>query len=218
MIFNLNAKEKRFSHPLTEEDIRSRLYGSAVGVSADTFIKPLKVKKASAQKALEAEKKPDDETTKIYNELASLRTELEQAKRRLKKIKGVSAQKIRILSIYVLVSVVVLFFLALILKNAFFAVPKAQSASANFPAVVSGIRYTVQVAVSERLDDAERFKANLEAKGYKPFIHRTISSAGRDRFTIYAGEFSEREPAGRLIDDLRLKEGIKDSFVVNMPK
>jgi hypothetical protein len=218
MIFNLDAKEKRFFRPLTEEDIRSKLYGSAVGVSADTFSKPVKIKKASTQKAPEAEKKSDDETTKIYSELASLKSELEQAKRRLKKIKGISRQRIRIISVYILISFVILFFLALILKNTFFAKPKAQSASARVPASATQMRYTVQVAVSERLDDAERFKANLEAKGYKPFIHKSSSSAGKDRFTIYAGEFSEKDSAGRLTDDLRLKEGIKDSFVVNMPE
>jgi hypothetical protein len=217
MIFSFNAKEKRASSPLTEEDIRSRLYGSAVGVSADAFDKPLKVKKPAEQKAPSPAKDDNaDEAIKIYNELASLRSELEQAKRRLKKIKGISAQRIRIILIYLLISFAALFSLTLILKNTFFTAPKARSAGADVSA--SGMRYTVQAAVSERLDDAEKFKANLEAKGYNPFIRKSSSSAGRDRFIIYAGEFREKESAGSLVNDLRLKENIKDSFVVNMPE
>ena len=215
MIFGLK-KEKKDFFPLTEDDIRSRLYGSAVGVSADTFNKPLKGKKDSQITSPLPLCGGDDETFRIHNELASLRSELERAKKRLKKIKGINAKRFQSVSIYAFIFFAVLSSLALIWRNISLGRPQARLVDADISASV--MSYTVQVAVSERIDDAERFKMKLENKGYKPFILKSSSASGKDRFIIYAGEFNDRESASGLMNDLQSKEGIKDSFVVNMPK
>jgi hypothetical protein len=215
MIFG-PKKEKRDFFPLTEDDIRSRLYGSAVGVSADTFDRPVKGKKDSEKASPLLVSSADDETARIHHELTSLRLELEQAKKRLKKIKGINTKRLQIVLIYVCIFFAVLSSLALILRNISSGRPQAFSSDAGVLASVT--RYTVQVAVSERIDDAEKFKMNLENRGYKPFILKSSSASGKDRFIIYAGEFNDRKSASGLMNDLQSKEGIKDSFVVNMPK
>lgn len=216
MVFGFNIKEKREFAPLTEEDIRSRLYGSAVGVSADAFDKPSRDKKNSDRKAPLPLKGSSDDMFKIYDELTSLRLELEQAKRTLKKIKGVSVKRLQVIFIYIIICFAALFALIFILRNVSFSRSKAQSA--DIAISTSKTRYTVQVAVSERLADAEKFRANLEAKGYKPFIRKSSFASGKGNFIIYAGEFNDKESAGVLVNNLRSKEGIKDSFVLNMPK
>lgn len=216
MGFSFNAKEKREFVPLTEEDIRSRLYGSAVGVSVDAFDKPQRDKKSSNKKTPLPLKGSGDDLPKIHDELAILRSELEQAKRRLKKIKGINTKRLQIIFMYIIIFFAILLSLIFILRNASFFMPKARSA--DVAAATSKSLYTVQVAVSERLAEAEKFKANLKAKGYKPFIRKSNFASGKDRFTIYAGEFNDKESANALMNNLRSKEGIQDSFVVNMPK
>jgi len=216
MAFGYNLKEKREFTPLTEEDIRGRLYGSAVGVSTDVFNKPSRDKKEFNRKPSLSGKDNRDDMSKIRNELTALKSELEQAKRRLKKIKGISAKRLQAIFIYIIILFVVLLSLIFMLRNISFSRPKVKSA--NITVSTSKARYTVQVAVSERLADAEKFKLNLEAKGYKPFIRKSSFASGKDRFTIYAGEFKDKESATALADILRSKEGIKDSFVLNVPK
>lgn len=216
MVFGFNIKEKREFAPLTEEDIRSRLYGSAVGVSADAFDKPSRNKKKSERKAPVLLKGGSDDMFKIHDELTSLRLELEQAKRTLKKIKRVSVKRLQVIFIYIIICFAALFALIFVLRNVSFSRSKARSA--DIAVSTSKTRYTVQVAVSERRADAEKFRANLEAKGYKPFIRKSSFASGKDRFIIYAGEFNDKESAGVLVNNLRSKEGIKDSFVLNMPK
>jgi len=216
MAFGFNLKEKREFAPLTEEGIRSRLYGSAVGVSAYAFDKPSREKKEFDRKPSLSVKDNSDDMSKIRNELTALKSELEQAKRRLEKIKGISAKRLQAIFIYIIILFVVLFSLIFILRKISFSRPKVKSA--NITVSTSKARYTVQVAVSERLADAEKFKFNLEAKGYKPFIRKSSFASGKDRFTIYAGEFNDKESAVALVNILRSKEGIKDSFVLNVPK
>jgi len=216
MVFGFNVKEKKEFTLLTEEDIRSRLYGSAVGISADIFDKVSRNKKNCDRKAPLPLKGSSDEMFKIHNELTSLRLELERAKRRLEKIKGVSVKRLQIIFIYIIIGFAVLFSLVFVFRNVFSPRPKTESADIAVSA--SKTRYTVQVAVSERLADAEKFKANLEDKGYKPFIRKSSFASGKDRFIIYAGRFDDRKSASALADNLRSKENIKDSFVINMPK
>lgn len=215
MIFGLKKEKKDFL-PLTENDIRNRLYGSAVGISADTFDKPLRSKKDSEKVKPLPLYEEGDETFRIHNELASLRLELKRAKKQLKKIKGINTKRFQAVSMYAFIVFVVLSSSVLILRNISLGRPKARQSDADISA--STMRYMVQVAVSERIDDAERFKMNLEDKGYKPFIVKSNSASGKDRFIIYAGEFNDRKTASELMNDLQSKEGIKDSFVVNMSK
>ena len=118
--------------------------------------------------------------------------------------------------IYAFIFFAVLSSLALIWRNISPGRPQARLVDADISASV--MSYTVQAAVSERIDDAQRFKMKLENKGYKPFILKSSTASGKDRFIIYAGEFNDRESASGLMNDLQSKEGIKDSFVVNMPK
>jgi hypothetical protein len=216
-MFSLKMKEKKTVRPLTESDIRNRLYGSAVGVSADNYDEPSR-RKRSPEKTSPAPIKDSsgDDILKIHNELASLRLELQQAKQRLEKVKGADAKKLPAIFLYVIIFIVLVFAIHII-RSIAFSKPQAKPA-AHASASVSNTRYTVQVAVSERLSDAEKFKENLADKGYKVFIKKTNSASGRDRFIIYAGEFNNKESAASLMNALHLKEGITDSFVSNMPE
>jgi hypothetical protein len=216
MLFGFDIREKKGLAPLTEEAIRSRLYGSAVGISVDTPDRPSRDKKIARRRPASSAEGIGDDMPKIHDELAVLRSELEQAKRRLKKIKGINTKRLRSISVYAIIFFMISLSLIFVLINVFFLRPKGQLS--NRVVSVPKAVYTVQVAVSERLADAENFKAGLEAKGYKPFIHKSTFVSGKDKFTIYAGEFNDKGSAGVLMNSLRSEEGMKDSFVINMPK
>jgi hypothetical protein len=216
MGFAGNFKEKKEFAPLSEQDIRNKLYGSAVGVCADTFDKPSKAQRHYNEKKSSQLSAKSQEMFKIQDELDLLRSELAQAKKKFNKLKWLNAKKIRLIAIYTVISFALIFFLFITIRKFFSYTQKTVAAQDS--AVSHAGRHTVQVAVFERLSDAERFKAGLDNKGYNLFIHKASFSSGKDKFTVYAGTFDDRLSAQGLIDRLKAQEAIKDAFVVNMPQ
>jgi hypothetical protein len=208
------VKKKPVLNSLSEEDIRNRLYGSAVGVSSDALGKFTKKEKSVQREVSEADKEHDLDRSKICSELAILRSELIQAKRRLDRIKGVNAKKIRL----IIISSVVVFLFILLTAVLFRKIFSYRISRPQAGVSVGKMSYTVQVAVSGKPADAENLKSDLEDKGYKPFIHKSLYTSGKDKFTIYAGSFNDRKSAKETMERLKEREGIKDSFIVNMPE
>ena len=220
MAFNFKSRKSPVLNALTEEDIRNRLYGSAVGISTDALGGALSKKQKSIQKEiLDSDKESDRDRSKICGELAELRVELQQAKRRLDRMKGISAKKIRLIIISSVIAFFIILLAATVTRKIFYnkarqPKPKVRVTARN----IGKVNYAVQVAVSAKLADAEKLRSDLDAKGYKPFVQKSSYSSGKDKFTIYAGSFADKKAASDLAQRLKKREGIKDSFVVNMPK
>jgi len=214
MVFSFMVKKRPALNSLSEEDIRNRLYGSAVGISTDALGKSSKKKKSVQEEVSEADKEHDLDRSKICSDLATLRVELVQAKRRLDRIKGVNAKKIRLL----IISSIVVFLFILLTAVVFRKIFSHRISQPQVRVSAKKISYTVQVAVSGKPADAENLKADLEAKGYRPFIHKSLYASGKDKFTIYAGSFNDKKSAKEAMERLKKREGIKDSFIVNMPE
>ena len=219
MAFNFMSRKAPALNALTEEDIRNRLYGSAVGISTDALGGFSRKQKSIQKEILDSDKEPDRDRSKISGELAELKLELEQARRRLDRMKGVSAKKIRLIIISAIVAFLIILLAAMVTRKIFYnkdrqPKPKARVAARN----TGKINYAVQVAVSAKLSDAQNLESDLKAKGYKPFINKSSYSSGKDKFTIYAGSFNDKKSANDIAQKLKKREGIKDSFVVNVPK
>jgi len=219
MAFNFMSRKAPVLNALTEEDIRNRLYGSAVGISTDALGGFSRKQKSIQKEILDSDKEPDRDRSKISGELAELKLELEQARRRLDRMKGVSAKKIRLIIISAIVAFLIILLAAMVTRKIFYnkdrqPKPKARVAARN----TGKINYAVQVAVSAKLSDAQNLESDLKAKGYKPFIKKSSYSSGKDKFTIYAGSFNDKKSANDIAQRLKKREGIKDSFVVNVPK
>jgi hypothetical protein len=218
MVFGFSAKERKGVSSLTEQDIRNRLYGSAVGTCVDTTGRPDKRQKEDNNKVLFEGSAESQDSLKIRDELTSLRAELEQAKKRLKRLRNVNTKQIRLVFIYIILGFSVVLFML-------FAVNKISSMNNNTArtntakADSAGIaRYAVQIAVFDKLTDAKRLQTGLEARGYRPFIHKSSFASGKDKFTIYAGAFQDRTAAQNLVDTLKTQENIKDAFISNVPE
>ena len=219
MAFNFMSRKAPALNALTEEDIRNRLYGSAVGIFTDALGGFSRKQKSIQKEILDSDKEPDRDRSKISGELAELKLELEQARRRLDRMKGVSAKKIRLIIISAIVAFLIILLAAMVTRKIFYnkdrqPKPKARVAARN----TGKINYAVQVAVSAKLSDAQNLESDLKAKGYKPFIKKSSYSSGKDKFTIYAGSFNDKKSANDIAQRLKKREGIKDSFVVNVPK
>lgn len=213
MAFSFRPRKRAELYSLSEEDIRSRLYGSAVGIATDSDDNARHRK--SADKSLpEADKDNGSDRTKIFGELASLKTELEQAKKRLNRMKGVNAKKMRLITVSFIVIFLVALLGAVIARKVFFhnRADIGRKIASNRPG------YTVQVAVSENLADAERLRDRLRVEGYNPFIRKSLYPSGKYGFTTCVGSFRDRRSAEETLNRLRSKEGIEDSFIVNIPE
>lgn len=214
MAFNFKVKRRPVLNSLSEEDIRNRLYGSAVGISIDALERSPKRQKGIQREASEAGKEHTQDRSKICGELAALRVELEQAKRRLDRIKGVNAKKIRL----IIISSIVVFLFILLTAIAARKIFSHRISQPQAGVSAGGMSYAVQVAVSGKLIDAENFKSALGAKGYSLFIRKSFYASGKDKFTIYAGSFNDKKSARKTMERLKAREGIRDSFIINMPK
>jgi len=214
MVFNFNTRKRPALNSLSEEDIRNRLYGSAVGISTDVLERLPKKQKVAQEEIFESDKEFGQDRSKISGELAALKIELEQARRRLDRMKGVNTKKMRLV---IISSVVLLLFILLtaVMTRKIFSHKTSQPKT---PALAANMSYAVQVAVSGKLSDAENLKSDLDAKGYKPFIQKSSYTSGKDKFTIYAGSFNNKKSAKETMERLKTREGVKDSFIVNMPK
>ncbi len=214
MGFSFMTKKKTALNSLSEEDIRNRLYGSAVGISTDALEKLPKKEKSAQKEVSEADKKYDLDRSKICNDLAALRAELVQAKKRLDRLKGVNAKKTRL----IIISSIVIFLFILLIAVATRKIFSHRISQPQVKVSAKKMSYAVQVAVSGKSTDAENLKSGLEAKGYKPFIHKSLYTSGKDKFTIYAGTFNDKKSAKEIMERLKKREGIKDSFITNMPE
>ena len=219
MAFNFMSKKGPALNPLTEEDIRNRLYGSAVGISTDALGGFSRKQKSIQKEISDSDKEPDHDRSKISGELAELKLELEQARRRLDRMKGVSAKKIRLIIISSVIAFFIILLAATVTRKIFYNKARQPKPKVRITARNTGkVNYAVQVAVSAKLSDAQNLESDLKAKGYKPFINKSSYSSGKDKFTIYAGSFNDKKSANDIAQRLKKREGIKDSFVVNMPK
>ena len=117
MVFGFKAKERMATHPLTEEEIRNRLYGSAVGISADAQERILaKRPGANYAKSLSQEQESEDGSSKIKEELQALKRELNQTKKRLKKQKGLQAKKMGLLALSLTIFLILIMYFFIFLK------------------------------------------------------------------------------------------------------
>ena len=215
MAFNFNTRKRPVSNSLSEEDIRNRLYGSAVGISTDALGPGLSKRQKSIQMEVsESDKESDQDRSKICSELAALKAELVQAKRRLDRIKGVNAKKLRL----IIISSIIVFLFILITVTATRKVSFHRASPPRTEVPVGKMNYTIQVAVSGKLADAEKLESTLDAKGYKPFVYKSSFTSGKDKFIVFAGSFNDKKTAKEKMERLQTREGIKDSFIVNMPK
>ncbi|NQT90727.1 MAG: SPOR domain-containing protein [Candidatus Omnitrophica bacterium] len=202
---------------LSEEDIRNRLYGSAVGVASE-LAEETPRKQKTREAALPQQTVLGTEPAKIQNDIDSLKKELEQTRRKLEKIKGLKTRKIRALLIYLAISFVALLFAVIVIRHFFFGTgsvtPPPPAAAIHNPTM----KYTIQVATYHKRDDAHKFASGLSTKGYKAFIRRSVSRSRRERFIVYVGSFKDKEATSKTLTGLKTKEGIGDSFIANMPK
>ena len=213
MVFGFNNKKDSL-RTLSEDDIRNKLYGSAVG--AESGIRSQEQKKASKhayQQASPIVQETNNEQFKIRADLASLRKELEQTKRKLNRMRGVKAKKIRLLIISLVAIVIAVAITTAIIKRIGKARP---SQTLSTTQGLSG--YTIQVATSDSSDDARRFASRLVKKGYKTFIHKGKFASGKDKFVIYVGRFNTADSASPTLKSLKSKESIGDSFVTRIPE
>lgn len=220
MAFNFKKREKSGLPALTEEDIRNRLYGSAVGISIDEREKPHKKRRPSEDKTRAAEKKPDDEQTRVQGELLLLKKELEETKKRLKRMRNVKSKKMRLLFISFAVFAAGIIITAIIIKAIFRVTTDSPHISkatvSTLPDSKGG--YAIQVATYGAISPAEKFSSELNSKGYKTFIYKTRYESGKNKFIVYAGRFKDKDDASKTLSRLRSKEGIGDSFIVSSPK
>lgn len=210
-------KEKTSINPLSEQDIRNRLYGSAVAVTSHVKEKTHKRSRSTENNSVSVDKEYDQERSNINKELTQLRLELETAKRKLDRVHGVNTKKIRLLIIGCVALFIFISLTTLIFKKITSSKFRTTTVSSVSSVVPSG-SYTIQVAVVDNALAAERFNSDMIAKGYKSFIHKSRFGSGKEKFIIYVGNFKSKKDASKLLDKLKIKEGIEDSFVSNMPK
>ncbi|MDP8234527.1 MAG: SPOR domain-containing protein [Candidatus Saelkia tenebricola] len=210
-------KEKTSISPLSEQDIRNRLYGSAVAVTSHVEEKTHKRSRPTENKSVSVNKEYNQERFNINKELTQLRLELAQAKRKLDRIHGVNTKKIRLLIIGCVALFIFISITTLIFKKITSFKPRSSVVSSVSSVVPSG-SYAIQVAVLESVKDAESFNSDMLLKGYKSFIYKSRFGSGKEKFIIYIGNFKDKKDASKLLDRLKTKEGIEDSFVSNMPK
>jgi hypothetical protein len=214
VVFGFKSKNKNGFNALSEEDIRNRLYGSAVGTSLDTKDKPKRSKNEHPKETVPVNRHQEYEKAKIQAELNLLRRELEQTKRRLVRMRGVKAKKIRLLALALLVLLVASLITTFAVRKIFFSKVSAVQSS---PKASKG-NYSIQVAVYQDLADAERFSSGLNSKGYLSFIHKSYYTSGKEKFVVYVGSFKDKRSAEGMLNKLRIKEDITDSYIAPMPK
>jgi len=211
MVFGFKNREHNGHGILTEEDIRNRLYGSAVGIAVDTKDGHSK-KRDRDHKPVAQKGPPDDERAKIKDELQSLKRELEQTKRKLDRMRGLKAKKMRLL----ITSLIIFFVMAMLATFTLRRIFRNDNRPAA--AVRTDAKYSIQVAVSDSEAGAQKLNNDLILKGYKSFIYKSQFKSGKDKFIIYVGAFGEKRSASVILNRLKTKEGIGDSYITNMPK
>lgn len=207
-----NKSDKSSLRTLSEEDIRSRLYGSAVGMAMDIQEEFPKKHKGREEKALPIKAEFEDERIKIQKELESLKRDLEQTRRKLNRMRGLGAKKIRLLAIY-LAGFLIAVILATIFIKHLVSTPRATD-----PVVTtteSGA-YSIQAAVYGDAADAKKFSSALSSKGYKAFIGESRFKSGKVKFIVYVGRFKDNKEASKVLSRLKTKEGIGDSFITSI--
>ncbi|NQT95040.1 MAG: SPOR domain-containing protein [Candidatus Omnitrophica bacterium] len=216
MPFGFKSREKSELHSLTENDIRSRLYGSAVGIAADIQEKHLARKRKEPHARQDSPRKDvNSESIRIKQDLEALRQELEQTKRKLKRMRGVKAKKIRLLIISSIAFILVIVFAIAAIR---FVVGMKRTETDTITPVSAAGNYTIQVAVSDSSNEAQKFTTDLQSKGYKAFMHKSQYQSGKDKFIIYVGSFKDARSAGSALSRLKSRENIEDSFITAMPR
>lgn len=214
MIFGSKDKGHRPLHTLTEESIRDRLYGSAVGITVDTQEGVSKKHKSKEEKTTSMRKEPQDERIKIQKELELLKKDLERTRRKLDRMRGLRTKKIRLWLLYLTIFLIAAALAAITIKQLIF-IPR----EAIQPVTVEpGMIYSIQVAVYGDAADAHRFSSDLSSRGYETFIKESRFSSGKRKFTVYVGGFKDKKGASRILDRLKTKEGMRDSFIISIPE
>jgi len=73
--------------------------------------------------------------------------------------------------------------------------------------------YTIQVAVYKNEVDAARAINRLKSKGFSPYAVEAKSKKGSTRYRIYVGAFSTSSEGKALLEELKSKHGLSDSFL-----
>jgi len=214
MVFDAkNKKDKPAMRALTEEDIKNRLYGSGVGISVSHQQEepaPSKKHRGNESKTAFQGRKLEDERVKIQKELHLLRKDLEQTKRKLERMRGLKAKKIRLLVISLLSFFVILCIGIVSLR---FVSRSNVSAPKRLPAAEisssSSEEYSIQAAVYGNGVDAQKFNTDLSSKGYKTFIKESSFKSGKPKFIVYIGGLKDKSAALDVLKQLKAEEGIK---------
>lgn len=215
MIFGPKNKRHKPLHTLTEEGIRDRLYGSAVGMAVDTKETASKKHKSREEKTASTTRRElKDEQIKIQKELELLKRDLECAKRKLYRMRGLRTKKIRLLAAYLTVFLIATTLTAITIKQLVFAPKKATQTVTAQPRMI----YSIQVAVYGNGADAQGLSTDLNSRGYEAFIKESRFGSGKERFTVYVGGFKDKKTASEVLDKLRTKEGMGGSFITSMPE
>jgi cell division protein FtsN len=219
MVFGFKDRQGQTPNSLSEEEIRKRLYGSSIGVATDSHDKQLSKKtKPSGGVTKIAKSELKDERLKIKQELISLKRELEQTKRKLSRMRNLKAKKVRLLIFSVAALFVLIMIAVFIMRHTFKSAEqpiKTKSTPLTSPAEA---RYTIQAAVYENSDDAENFSADLKSKGYESFVYKSSRISDKYKFIVCVGAFVDKKSAAGVLDRIKTKEGIKDSFITQMPR
>jgi hypothetical protein len=218
MIFGPKNKKENV-RPLSEDEVKSRLYGSAVGYVSTARETPSEKKhKPHKEKPSSLDTASGGEQLKIKKEIQDLKKELEQTRKKLERMRGVRTKKIRLLIIAAviisIIAVVTVFALRGLLSRS------RDSGSRSLPPTVISEEalYAIQAAVYGDEQDAKRFASELRAKGYNTFIRESRYQSGKPKFIIYVGGFKDKDSASKVLDKLKTEGGIKDSFITSMPK
>ncbi len=84
---------------------------------------------------------------------------------------------------------------------------------------VSAKIYTIQVYTTSKKEGAEEVIRLLYSKKIIPVTLKEIKSgSGKMRYVIYAGEYSDKKEADKVVRNLRLEKQFKDSFVLIKPQ
>jgi len=195
-----NKKNKDGLHTLNEEEIRTRLYGSAVAASEHTRKKPVerKPKKQEPETLSPEAEKEKEERNRLQRELESLQKELETTRKRVSKTHTVQTQQLQAIFTRVAVVAGTIALLVIALMHLFGPADSVEKPSIAKRATktspsrpVTTPRYSIQVAVYKNPDAAERLKSALDSrlgtKGYKVSIKKSSYKTGEGKFIVYIG-------------------------------
>jgi len=216
MVFGFKNKDNASSNTLTEGEIRKRLYGGAVNVVPDPNEKPAspfkKKDRTDEARGASPDKLLREERIKIVDELRSLRKELEQTKKKLKRMRGVKIKKVRLLIIFLAIFILLASCATLIVRQFLRTNEKLTEQGKT----VSTMRYVIQAATYAESSSAEKFTLDLQTKGYMPFIKKMRYGSGKEKFVVFVGSFNDKGSASSALSKLKKEEKLRGIFITKI--